>query len=76
MRINIVVKTRHFLFKMVSAFAVPLILTFVLKFSTCDALRLPNYIPTLQEYPAGRDDLIESYFHLGLEYTEISILAM
>ena len=57
---------------MVSAFAVPLILTFVLKFSTCDAVRLPNYIPTLQEYPAGRDDLIESYFHLGLEISMVA----
>ena len=59
---------RYFLFKIASAFAVPLILTFV---STCDSVRIANYIPTLQEYPAGRDDLIESYFHLGLEYTEI-----
>ena len=56
---------------MASAFAVPLILIFVLTTSTCDGVRLANYIPTLQEYPAGRDDLIESYFHLGLEYTEI-----
>ena len=56
---------------MASAFAVLLILTFVLKASTCDGVRLANYIPTLQEYPAGRYDLIESYFHLGLEYTEI-----
>ena len=56
---------------MYSAFAVPLILTFVLTTSTCYGVRLANYIPTLQEYPAGRDDLIESYFHLGLEYTEI-----
>ena len=54
---------------MVSAFAVPLILTFALTTSTCDGVRLANYIPTLQEYTAGRDDL--SYFHLGLEYTEI-----
>ena len=49
---------------MYSAFAVPLILTFVLTTSTCYGVRLANYIPTLQEYPAGRDDLIESYFHL------------
>ena len=39
--------------------------------STCDGVRLANHIPILQGYPAGRDDLIESYFHLGLEYTEI-----
>ena len=56
---------------MASAFGVLLILTFLLKASTCDGVGLANYIPTLQEYPAGRDDLIESYFHLGLEYKEI-----
>ena len=56
---------------MASAFTVPLILTFAFMTSTCDGVRLANYIPILQEYPAGRDDLIESYFHLGLEYTEI-----
>ena len=56
---------------MASAYALLLILTFALKTSTCDGVRLANYIPTLQEYPARRDDLIESYFHLGLEYTEI-----
>ena len=56
---------------MASAFAVPFILTFVLNVSTCDSVRIANYVLTLQEYPAGRDDLIESYFHLGLEYTEI-----
>ena len=39
--------------------------------STCDGARLPSYIPTLQEHPARHDDLIKSYFHLGLEYTEI-----
>ncbi|XP_022784402.1 uncharacterized protein LOC111324984 [Stylophora pistillata] len=61
---------------MASAFAVLLILTFVLQASTCDGVRLPNYIPTLQEHPAGRDDLIESYFHLGLEYTEILFLVV
>jgi len=56
---------------MASASAVLLILTFVSKASTCDGVRLANYIPTLQEYLAGGDDLIDSYFHLGLEYTEI-----
>ena len=50
---------------MASAFAVPLILIFVLTTSTCDGVRLANYIPTLQEYPAGRDDLIEATFTLG-----------
>ena len=55
---------------MASAFTVPLILTFAFMTSTCDGVRLANYIPILQGYPAGRDDLIESYFHLGLEYTE------
>jgi len=58
---------------MASAFAVLPILTFVLKVSTYDGVRLANYIPTLQGYLAGRDDLIESYFHLGLEHTEISL---
>ena len=56
---------------MARAFAVLLILIFLLKASTCDGVGLANYIPTLQEYPARRDDLIESYFHLVLEYTEI-----
>ena len=51
----------------------PLILTFALTKSTCDGVRLANYIPILQEYPIRCDDLIESYFHLGLEYTEISL---
>ena len=55
---------------MASAFAVPLFLTFALETSTYEGVRLANYIPTLQECLAGRDDLIESYFHLGLEYTE------
>jgi len=52
-------------------FAVLLIQTFVLKDSTCDGVRLAKYIPTLEEYPAGRDDPIEGYFHLGMVYTEI-----
>ena len=68
-------KTKYFSLlwdaKMASAFAVLLILTFALKTSTCVGVWLANYIPTLQEYTAGRDDLIESYYHRGLEYTEI-----
>ena len=56
---------------MASAFAVLLILTFALKTSTCVGVWLAYYIPTLEEYTAGRDDLIESYYHRGLEYTEI-----
>ena len=56
---------------MASAFAVLLIITFALKTSTCVGVWLANYISTLQEYTAGRDDLIESYYHRGLEYTEI-----
>ena len=36
---------------MTSAFAVLLILTFSLKTSICDGVRLAIYIPTLQEYP-------------------------
>ena len=38
---------------------------------TCESVRLPNYIPTLQVHPGGRNDLVESYFRLGLDYTEI-----
>ena len=50
MRINNVVKTTEIFSlqrdaKMASAFAVLLILTFVLKESTCDGVRLANYIP-------------------------------
>ena len=69
---------RHYIFVFLQRFAnianvfvVLLFLTFALKTSTCEGFRLANYIPTLQKYPCGRDDLIESYFHLGLEYTEI-----
>ena len=75
LRIDIVLKTKYFSLlwdaKMASAFAVLLILTFALKTSTCVGVWLANYIPTLEEYTAGRDDLIESYYHRGLEYTEI-----
>ena len=75
LRIDIVLKTKYFSLlwdaKMASAFAVLLILTFALKTSTCAGVWLANYIPTLQEYTAGRDDLIKSYYHRGLEYTEI-----
>ena len=38
---------------------------------TCESVRLLNYIPTLQVHPGGRNDLVESYFRLGLDYTEI-----
>ena len=55
LRIDIVVKTRNFSLqgdaKMISTSAVLLILTFALKTSTCDGVRLANYFPTLQEYP-------------------------
>ena len=51
-----------------------LILTFALTTPTCDGVRLANYVPTLQEYHAGCDDLIESYFHLGLEYSETVVI--
>lgn len=47
---------------MTSAFAVLLILTFALKTSTCDGVRPANYVP---------HDLIQIYYHLGLECTEI-----
>lgn len=38
---------------------------------TCEGVRLPNYIPTLQVHPGGRNDIVESYFRLGFDYTEI-----
>jgi len=47
---------------MASAFAVLVILTFVLKASTRDGVRLANYIPALQEYVAGR----EGAFYLSM----------
>ena len=42
---------------------------------TSEGVRLPNYIPTLQVNPGGRYD-IESYFRLGLDYTEIPLYLM
>ena len=52
--------------------AVLVILTvLVLNTWTSEGVRLPNYIPTLQANPGGRNDIIESYFRLGLDYTEI-----
>ena len=36
-----------------------------------EGVRLPNYIPTLQVTPGGRNDIIESYFRLKLDYTKI-----
>ena len=52
--------------------AVVVILTvLVLNNWTCECVRLPDYIPTLQANPGGRNDIIESYFRLGLDYAEI-----
>lgn len=45
---------------MACAYAVVLILTFTLKMTSFDG------VPKLQEYPAGRDNVIERYFYLGL----------
>ena len=56
---------------MANTFVVLLILTIALKTRKCEGVRLPNYIPALLDYSSGRDDLIESYFHLDFEYTEI-----
>ena len=42
-----------------------------LRIRTCESVRLPNYIPTLQVHPGGRNDIVESYFRLGIDYTEI-----
>ena len=38
---------------------------------TTEGVILPNYIPTLQVNPGGRNDIIKIYFCLGLDYTEI-----
>ena len=46
---------------MANVFVLLLFLTFALKTSTCEGVRLAHYIPTLQEYSCGRDDLIERY---------------
>ena len=43
---------------------------------TSEGVRLLNYIPTLQVNPGGRYDIIESYFRLGLDYTEILLYVM
>ena len=42
-----------------------------LKLRIGEGVRLPNYIPTLQVNPAGRNDIVESYFRLGFDYSEI-----
>ena len=42
-----------------------------LKLRIGKGVRLPNYIPTLQVNPGGRNDIVESYFRLGFDYTEI-----
>ena len=52
--------------------AVFVILTVVaLNTWTSEGVRLPNYIPILQVNHGGRNDIIESYFRLGLDCTEI-----
>ena len=52
--------------------AVFVILTvFALNIWTSEDVRLSVYIPTLQVNPGGRNDSIESYFRLGLDYAEI-----
>ena len=52
--------------------AVAVIFTvFALSISTTEGVRLSDYIPTLQVNPGGRNDIIESYFRLGLDYAEI-----
>ena len=42
-----------------------------LKLRIGEGVQLPNYIPTLQVNPGGRNDIVESYFRLGFYYTEI-----
>ena len=55
-------------FAKMAAFA---ILIALLRTWTSEAIRLSNYIPTLQVQTGGRNDIVESYFRLGLDYTEI-----
>ena len=68
-----------------ASFVLVILFTVALRTSTCAGVRLPNYIPTLQDYSGRRNDIIENYFHhndndndiienyfhLGLEYSEI-----
>ena len=52
--------------------AVFVILTvFALNTCTSEGVRLPKYLPTLQVNPGERNDIVESYFRLALDYTEI-----
>ena len=44
---------------------------FALNTCTSEGVRLPKYIPTLQVNPGERNDIVESYFRLALDYTEI-----
>ena len=47
-----------------------------LKSRTSEGVRHPNYIPTLQVNPGGRNDFVERYFRLGFDYTEILLYLM
>ena len=59
-----------------AVFVIMILLT--LKSRTNEGVRLPNYIPTLQVNPGGRirNDIVESYFRLGFDYTEILLYLM
>ena len=42
-----------------------------LKLRIGEGVWVPNFIPTSQVNPGGRNDIVESYFRLGFDYTEI-----
>ena len=53
-----------------------IIILLTLKSRTSEGVSLPNYIPTLQVNPGGRNDIIESYFRLHFDYTKILLYPM
>ena len=53
-----------------------IIILLTLESRTSEGVRLPNYIPTFQVNHGGRNDIVESYFHPGFDYTEILLYLM
>ena len=47
------------------------VLTVALRTSACAGVPLADYIPTLQDNCGRRNDIIEHFFHLGLDSSEI-----
>lgn len=47
----------------------------ILLSSLCEAI-LPRYLPVVQQNNLQRDDLIQRYFHLGLQQWEILVFLM